>query len=53
VEDFSDWVDTTWYEPVGLPDDVGARLGAEDFVGFPFEGFCGVPQRGVETTFFL
>jgi hypothetical protein len=33
---WTSWRDTTWYEPVGLPDDVGVRLGPEDFQGFPF-----------------
>jgi hypothetical protein len=32
---WSRWRDTTWYEPVGLPADLGARLGPGDFQGFP------------------
>jgi hypothetical protein len=33
---WTQWRDTTWYEPEGVPDDVGARLGPGDFQGFPF-----------------
>jgi hypothetical protein len=33
---WTSWRDTTWYEPVGLPADVGARLRPDEFQGFPF-----------------
>jgi hypothetical protein len=36
VSGWSSWRDTTWYEPVGLPADMGARLGPGEFRGFPF-----------------
>jgi hypothetical protein len=38
------WRDTTWYEPIGLPADTGARLGPAHFRGYPFDGE--VPDAG-------
>jgi hypothetical protein len=36
VSNWSTWHDTTWYEPIGLPPDTGARLGPNHFQGYPF-----------------
>jgi Right handed beta helix region/RTX calcium-binding nonapeptide repeat (4 copies) len=40
VHDFDDWAETKYYTPKGLPEDVGARLSAQDFQGYPFPASC-------------
>ena len=40
VRNFTNWEETTYYTPKGLPGNVGARLSAQDFDGYPFPAVC-------------
>jgi len=40
VRGFDKWANKCFFKPKGLPKDVGARLSARDFRGYPFRGSC-------------
>ena len=40
VSHFTNWAETTYYTPKGVPGNVGARLSPQDFDGYPFPAVC-------------